>query len=60
MLELRINANIETDGTGRRVDGGSEEHKATRGFVAKGPVLVGDLRVGGNHVWRAKPTWMVL
>ena len=29
-------------------------------FAAEGPVLVGGLRAGGNHVWHAEPAWMVL
>ena len=42
------------------VDGGSKEHKAKGAFAAEGPVLVGDLRVGGNCVQCTEPAWMVL
>ena len=43
---MRINVNAGIEGTGRRVDGGFEEDKATRAFVAEGSVLVGGLRAG--------------
>ena len=36
------------------------EYEATGEFAIEGPVLVGGLRAGGNHVRRAKPAWMVL
>ena len=49
-----------TEGTRKRVDGGSEEHKATITSAAEGPMLVEGLRAGENRVWRAKPMWMVL
>ena len=55
--EQRWHRNI---GTRRRFDGASEEYEAIGEFAAEGPVLVGGLRVGDNHVWRAEPTWMVL
>ena len=40
----RISVDIGIEGTGKRVDGGSEEHKATEAFAAEGPVLVESLR----------------
>ena len=36
------------------------EHEATGAFVAKGPVLVGDLCVGGNRVRLTELAWRVL
>ena len=60
MLESRISADVRTDGIGRRVDGGSEEHKATRVFVAEGPMFVGGLHVWPNCVLCAELVWMVL
>ena len=45
-----ISTGVKTKETGKRVDGGSEEHKATGTFVAEGPMLVGGLRVGGNRI----------
>ena len=59
MLGQRNSFDNRSKETGRRVDGGSKEHKATRTFVAEGPVLVGGLCVGGNHVQRAEPALMV-
>ena len=50
MSELRISADIRTEGTGRRVDVGFEEHEATKAFAAEGPMLAGGLNVGGNCV----------
>ena len=60
MLELRISAGVRTEGTARRVDGGSEEHKAIGTFAPEGPMLVGCLCAGENRVWHAEPAWMVL
>ena len=60
MSEPRINSGVGTKGTRKKVDGGSEERKATRAFAADGLVLVEDLRGGGNHIRCAEPTWMVL
>ena len=60
ILRPGISVHIKTEETERRVDGGSEEHEATREFAAKGPVLVGDLRVGKNRIQCAEPAWMVL
>ena len=60
MSEPRISAGAGTKGTGRRVDGGSEEYETTGVFAAEGLVLVGGLRVGGNHVRCAELAWMVL
>ena len=37
----RISDSIRTEGTGRRVEGGSNEHEATGAFGAEGPMLVG-------------------
>ena len=41
----------ETDGSG--------DFEATRVFAAEGSVLVGDLRRGGNRVWRTELASMV-
>ena len=60
MSEPRISDGIGTEGTGRRVDCGSEEYEATKAFVAEGLVLVGGLHVGGNCVRCAEPVWIVL
>ena len=40
-VRVEINADAKTEGIKRRVDGGSEEHKATGVFAAEGPMLVG-------------------
>ena len=49
-----------TKETGRRVDGGLEEHKAMGALVAEGPVLVGSLHMGENRVWHTELAWMIL
>ena len=48
MSELRISADIGTEGTGRSVDGGSEEYEATGAFAAEGPMLLGAPTCGGK------------
>ena len=58
-LELRISVGVRTEGTGRRIDGGSEEYEAIGAFTTEGPMLVGGLCLGGNCIRCAKPTWMV-
>ena len=60
MSELRISDDVGTEETVRGVEGGSKEHKVMGASATKGPVLVGSLHMGGNRVWCAKPTWMVL
>ena len=60
MLEPRISDGVRTEGTRKRVDGGSEEHKAARAFATEGQVLVGGLCAEGNRVQHAEPAWMVL
>ena len=60
MSGRRTSIDGRIDGIGRRVDGDSEECRATGAFVAEGPVLVGGLRVRENRIWHAKIVWMVL
>ena len=55
MPGLRISADIRKEGTGRKVDGGSEEYKATGAFGAERRVLVGGLHAGANSVQDAEP-----
>ena len=59
-MEPRIRVDARIEGTKRRVDGGSEEHKGIGAFVTEGPVLVEDLRAGGSRVWHTELVWMVL
>ena len=56
----RISTGVGTEGNGKRVNGGSEEHKAIGAFVVVGPMLFGGLHVGRNCVRRTELVWMVL
>ena len=60
MSEPRIRPDVGTEGTRRRVDGGSEEYEATRAFAAKGLVFIEGLHMRGNPVRYAELAWMVL
>ena len=55
-----MSAGVRTEGTRKRVDGGSEEYETIAAFAGEGPMLVGGLCAGGNCVQHAEPAWMVL
>ena len=48
------------EGTRRRCDGASEEHKAIGAFAAEGPMFLEGLNARGNCVQCTKPVWMLL
>ena len=60
MSEPRICADSRTKETRKRVDGGSEEYKATGSFAVEEPLLLRGLRARGNRVWHVKLVGMVV
>ena len=55
MSELKTNADNGPEETKEAVDGGPGVIEASGAFNNDGPILVDEVSIGGNCVWRAEP-----